>query len=171
MYLNCHSFHSLRYGTISIPDLVLQGKDLGVSAMALTDINTVTGIYEFYKTCTEAGIRPIAGMEFREDHRLLYIALAKNRKGIGEINRHRTRFNMEKVPVPNTAPDFNDVIVIYPIENLPEVLRDFEYIGIRQENLSLLIRVEKQNQQDGRAAACHFWQQGRVQPAQGASCG
>lgn len=142
MYLNCHSFHSLRYGTISIPDLVLQGKTLGVSAMALTDINTVTGIYEFYKTCTEAGIRPIAGMEFREDHRLLYVALAKNRKGIGEINRHRTRFNMEKMPVPNAAPDFNDVIVIYPIENLPEVLRDFEYIGIRQENLSLLIRPE-----------------------------
>ena len=94
MYLNCHSFHSLRYGTISVADLVHQGKAVGASAMALTDINTVTGIYEFYKTCTEAGIKPIAGMEFRENNRLLYIAIAKNRKGIGEINRHRTKFNM-----------------------------------------------------------------------------
>ena len=145
MYLNCHSYHSLRYGTISIADLVCQGKALGLSAMALTDINTVTGIYEFYKTCTEAGIKPIAGMEFRENNRLLYIAIAKNRKGIAEINRHRTNFNMEGLPVPDTAPDFSDVVVIYPIENLPATLRDFEYIGIRAENLSLLIRPEWKN--------------------------
>lgn len=145
MYLNCHSFHSLRYGTIPVTDLVLQGKSLGVTAMALTDINTVTGIYEFYKACTAAGIKPIAGMEFRENHKLLYIALAKNRKGIGEINRHRTRFNLEGLPVPDTAPDFNDVVVIYPVENLPDTLKDHEYIGIRAENLSILIRPEWKN--------------------------
>jgi DNA polymerase-3 subunit alpha/error-prone DNA polymerase len=145
MYLNCHSFHSLRYGTISITDLVHQGKAVGASAMALTDINTVTGIYEFYKTCTKAGIKPIAGMEFRENNRLLYIAIAKNRKGIGEINRYRTKYNLEGLPVPDTSPEFKEVTVIYPIENLPDTLRNFEYIGIRPENLSLLIRPEWKN--------------------------
>lgn len=145
MYFNCHSFHSLRYGTISIADLIFQAKASGITAMALTDINTVTGIYEFYKTCKEAGIKPIVGMEFREDNKLLYIALAKSRQGIGEINRHRTKYNLEGMPVPNTAPDFKDVIVIYPIENLPDTLKDFEYIGIRTENLSLLIRPQWKN--------------------------
>ena len=47
MYLNCHSFHSLRYGTIPLDDLIEQGVRSGVTAMALTDINTVTGIYDF----------------------------------------------------------------------------------------------------------------------------
>lgn len=145
MHFNCHSFHSLRYGTISITDLILKAKTSGINAMALTDINTVTGIYEFYKICMEAGIKPIVGMELREDNKLLYIALAKSRQGIGEINRHRTKFNLEGLPVPNTAPDFKDVIVIYPIENLPDTLRDFEYIGIRTENLSLLIRPQWKN--------------------------
>src|SRR5690242_8845626 len=98
MYLNCHSFHSLRYGTIPVNDLVVLGKSLGVTAMALTDINTVTGIYEFYKACLEAGIKPLAGMEFREGNTLLYIAIAKNRSGIGEINRHRTQYNLEGLP-------------------------------------------------------------------------
>ena len=47
MYLNCHSFHSLRYGTIPLLDLVQQAVFCGVKIMALTDINTVTGIYDF----------------------------------------------------------------------------------------------------------------------------
>lgn len=142
MYLNCHSFHSLRYGTIPVSELVALGKSCGATAMALTDINTITGIYEFYKACNEAGIKPIVGMEFRENNKLLFIALAKSRTGLGEINRHRTKFNLEGLSVPLSAPDFNDVIVIYPIDNLPEKLRDFEYIGIRTGEVSLLIRPE-----------------------------
>lgn len=148
MYLNCHSFHSLRYGTIPISDLVALGKTLEVTAMALTDINTVTGIYEFYRTCKEAGIKPLVGMEFREDNNLLYIALAKNRSGIGEINRHRTKYNLEGLPIPPFAPMFKDVFVIYSIENLPDTLRDFEYIGIKPENLPLLIRSEWKSKMD-----------------------
>ncbi|MGQ3087284.1 PHP domain-containing protein, partial [Flavobacterium sp.] len=142
MYLNCHSFHSLRYGTIPVADLVALGKACGAPAVALTDINTVTGIYEFYKNCTEAGIKPIVGMEMREGNRLLYIALAKNRKGLGEINRHRTKYNLEGTPLPYFATDFENVAVIYPVQNVPESLKSCEYIGIRPEDLSLLIRPE-----------------------------
>lgn len=40
MYLNCHSYHSLRYGTLSIEGLVQQAVDCKVSVLALTDINT-----------------------------------------------------------------------------------------------------------------------------------
>ncbi len=142
MYLNCHSFHSLRYGTIPVADLVSLGKVCGAAAMALTDINTVTGIYEFYKLCNEAGIKPVVGMEMREDNRLLYIALAKNREGLGEINRHRTKYNLDGIPMPAIAPDFADVAVIYPLHNVPVSLREYEYIGVRPEELSLLIRPQ-----------------------------
>lgn len=148
MHLNCHSFHSLRYGTISVADLVAIGKSLGVTAMALTDINTVTGIYEFYKACKDAGIKPIVGMEMREDDRLLYIALAKNRAGLAEINRHRTHYNLQRLPLPEVAPDFKEVIVIYPIEKLPDALRDFEYVGIPAESLSSLIRPQWKDRLD-----------------------
>jgi hypothetical protein len=49
MYINCHSYHSLRYGTIPLNELVQQAASCGVETMALTDINTVTGIYDFIK--------------------------------------------------------------------------------------------------------------------------
>lgn len=140
MYLNCHSFHSLRYGTIPVADLIALGKACDVTAMALTDINTVTGIYEFYRLCREAGIKALVGMELREDNKLLYIALAKNRSGLAEINRWRTRHNLENLPLPNFAPDFENVVVIYPVGNVPDSLKAFEYIGMRPESLSMLIR-------------------------------
>ena len=78
MFLNCHSFHSLRYGTIPLDDLIRQAADCGVTAAALTDINTVTGIYDFIKGCEASGIKPLVGIEFRCRHKFRYIGLAKN---------------------------------------------------------------------------------------------
>jgi len=147
MYLNCHSFHSLRYGTIPLDELVPQALACGVTAMALTDINTVTGIYDFIKQCNESGIKPIVGMEFRYQNELRYIGLAKNAKGLAEMNRFLTRHNFENTILPLHAPDFSDVFVIYPLENVPADLRDNEYIGIRPEELPKLILSDWKSRQ------------------------
>jgi len=149
MYLNCHSFHSLRYGTIPLQELVQQAAAFGVKAMALTDINTVTGIYEFIKACAEVNIKPLVGIEFRSGSKLHFIGLAKNREGIGEMNRLVTTHNFEETQYPDQAPHFKNVFVIYPLENVPDVLREYEFIGIRPEQLTRLFnqgwkdRVEK----------------------------
>lgn len=138
MYLNCHSFHSLRYGTIPLPELVHLGTSCNAKAMALTDINTVTGIYDFVKACNAAGIKPIVGVEFRHGGKLRYIGLAKNRNGIGEMCRFLTSHNFENTALPLEAPDFKDVFVIYPSENRPSELKDNEFIGVRPEEISRL---------------------------------
>ena len=142
MYLNCHSFHSLRYGTISVEDLVQKAQNLGIKQLVLTDINTVTAIYDFKKLCEDAGIKPIAGMEIRRENRLLYIAIAQEFSGIGEVNRMITAHNCDNEELSETAPDFENVFIIYPINNIPLILKRNEYIGIRQEELNLLIRPE-----------------------------
>lgn len=143
MYLNCHSYHSLRYGTLSLDELVQQAKACNVTALALTDINTVTGIYDFTKACQKAGIKPIVGMEIRGDaNRLLYIALAKKRSGIGEICRLLTARNCDNTELPLTAPNFKDAITIYPVSNVPEQLKENEYVGIRPDQLNILIRPQ-----------------------------
>ncbi|MFZ0598432.1 MAG: PHP domain-containing protein, partial [Flavobacterium sp.] len=148
MYLNCHSFHSLRYGTIPLEELIAQAVTSGITAMALTDINTVTGIYDFIKGCDAAGIKPVIGMEFRSEHQLRYIGLAKNASGLAEMNRFLTRHNFENTILPFSAPEFKDVFVIYPLENVPNVLRENEYIGIRPEQLQKLILSEWKKKQD-----------------------
>ena len=142
MFLNCHSYHSLRYGTIPIDELVAQAKTCGATALALTDINTVTGIYDFVKLCHEANIKPIVGVEFRQNNQLLFIGLAKNQKGIGEMCRLLTKHNLEKSNLPYFAPNFEHVIIIYSPENSPENLRDFEYIGIKPEQVIKLFKPD-----------------------------
>jgi len=135
MYLNCHSYHSLRYGTIPLNELVELAVTCNVKALALTDVNTVTGIYDFVKECKSVNIKPLVGMEFRSLHKLHFIALAKTKDAIGEMCRLRTKHNFEESILPQFAPDFNNVIVIYPLDNLPLILKEFEYVGIRPEQL------------------------------------
>jgi len=142
MYLNCHSFHSLRYGTIPLQELIEQAIANKVTALALTDINTVTGIYEFIKTCKDEGIKPLVGIEFRQENKLHYIGLAKTYEGLGEMNRFLTQHNFDGTPLPLVAPDFENVMIIYPIENVPAVLKTNEYAGIRPEQLLLLYHAK-----------------------------
>jgi DNA-directed DNA polymerase III PolC len=147
MYLNCHSFHSLRYGTIPLDQLIEQAVAAGASSMALTDINTVTGIYDFIKGCQSYGIKPIVGMEFRSEHKLRFIGLAKNVDGLAQMNRFLTRYNFDKTILPELAPEFENVFVIYPLENAPDILKENEYIGIRAEQLHKLVVSEWKNRQ------------------------
>ena len=142
MFLNCHSYHSLRYGTLSIEALVQQAYKSGTKELVLTDINTVTGIYEFKKECENYGIKPIAGVEVRKENKLLYIAVAKEFSGIGEINRVLTEHNCDDEELTEKAPPFEQVFVIYPITNIPETLQEHEFIGLREEELNLMIRPE-----------------------------
>jgi DNA-directed DNA polymerase III PolC len=142
MYLNCHSFHSLRYGTIPLLDLIQQAVVCGVKTMALTDINTVTGIYDFTKACNELGIKPLVGIEFRCNHQLQYIGLAKNADGLSEMNRFLTKHNFDNRPLPLAAPEFKEVVIIYPFENKPAELKDHEFIGISPDQLPKLFLPE-----------------------------
>lgn len=139
MFLNCHSYHSLRYGTISVEELVQQSVELGIDVAALTDINTITGIYEFHKLCWQHHIKPVVGVEIRKENRLYYICLAKSRTGISEINRLLTEHNCNGKELPEYHPQFSAVTVIYPLNDFPTKLNRNEYIGIRPEEVNLLV--------------------------------
>ncbi len=144
MYLNTHSYYSLRYGTFSVEALVRQAKKLGVAAMALTDINNVTGIPDFVKACKKEGIKPIGGIEFREKNRLLYIGIAKNNNGFRQLNRLLSHSALNKQPLPYPCPELSDVYIIYPYgTRLNRPLLNHEWIGIKPSQGSTLIRVDK----------------------------
>lgn len=145
MYLNCHSYHSLRYGTIPLKDLIAEAVLHGIKAMALTDINTVTGIYDFIKACQEKEIKPLIGMEFRYNHEFRYIGLAQNAEGLAEMNVFLTEHNFSGETLPLRAPKFKSVFVIYTLENAPETLFENEFIGVRPEEVSSLLTSKHKN--------------------------
>lgn len=56
-----------------------------------------------------------------------------------------TEYNYEVKELPPQAPGFQEVFVIYPVSNAPEKLKENEYIGIRPDQLNMLIRPEWKN--------------------------
>ena len=132
MYLNTHSFFSLRYGTMDIDQLLDQAVVNGIPVLALTDINTSMGIPEFIRKAKERKIRPVAGIEFRNKDELVFIGVAKNREGLRELNEYLTWHNMKKLDFDLEGWDFRNVFVVYPFGKVQgSDLRDFEFTGVR----------------------------------------
>src|SRR5665648_386478 len=143
MYLNTHSYFSLRYGTLSIDELLDLAVLNGLKSLCLTDINTTMGIPEFVKKAQQKGIKPIAGCEFRKDDELLFIGLAKNREGLKELNDFQSEHNLQKKTYPANAPEFGNVFVIYPFgRKSPSELHENELTGIHPEEMNRLLTSE-----------------------------
>lgn len=94
VHLHNHSEYSLLDGLSKIKNMVKRTKDLGMSAIAITDHGNLYGAIKFFRTAQEAGIKPIIGCEVYVTKRSLHdkeagvdkdynhlILLAKNEKG------------------------------------------------------------------------------------------
>lgn len=146
MLLNLHSYYSLRYGTMSLDDLIDGMMACGYDTAVLTDINNSTGSIDFIQRGRKAGLNLLSGMELRQGDQLRFIAIAKNAAGFQEINEYRTKLNERALMVPERAPEFNNVFIVYPFRSIsvPE-LRDYEFIGIRPAERNFIVLEEKRN--------------------------
>ncbi len=138
MYLNVHSYFSLRYGMLSLERLMEEAQKNGVRAMALTDINNSMGVVDFVKLCNESGIHPMAGIEFRNGDRYLYTGIAMNNEGFAELNDFLSDRNEAKEDFPERPPEFEHVYIIYIWDNRPERLKSNELIGVRPRDVNRL---------------------------------
>ncbi|AWH73289.1 DNA polymerase III subunit alpha [Dokdonia sp. Dokd-P16] len=139
MYLNNHSYFSLRYGTISEEELLDLAIHEGCTHFALTDINNTSGCLNFVRRAKEKNIKPIIGVDFRNNTKQCYVALAMNNQGFLEINNYLSKHLHNKTPFPDQAPHFENVAIIYPFENVMELgkvtFASNEYIGVRAKDI------------------------------------
>ncbi len=63
VHLHVHSEYSLLDGACRLDGLISRAKELGQSAVAVTDHGVMYGLVEFYKAAQKAGIKPILGCE------------------------------------------------------------------------------------------------------------
>lgn len=150
IYLNTHTYYSLRYGTFGSKTLLQLAQQNGCDAIVLTDINTTSACLEFIRESPKYKIKPIIGVDFRNGIEQQFVAIAKNNLGFEEINFYLTPFLQNKtetesghLPIPNRAPEFKNVFVIYPFKrNQNYTLRENEYVGISPADLDY-IRIKK----------------------------
>lgn len=149
MYLNCHSCYSLRYGLLSPEALVASAKELDIQTLALTDINNTSCTFQFAEACRKNGIKPVLGIEFRQDGELLYVGLAKNDEGWRELCEMLTNSSLSQTPLPVIAPPLKHCFIIY--RKLPKSvlhLEDHEYVGVRPEEVNHLYSSYMKDHQD-----------------------
>ncbi len=150
MYLNAHTYYSLRYGTFSPETLLETASQCGVDSIALTDINNTSGCLNLLREAPKFGLKPILGIDFRNGIEQLYIVIAKNNSGFQEINEYLTPFlrNKTETPtghkeLPSEAPEFKDAFVIYPYQKgFNRQLKKNEFVGIPPSALDY-VRIKK----------------------------
>jgi len=143
MYLSCHSHFSLLYGTLAPKDLFLEAQKNQVRKLVLTDINNTSAFVEMTRICKENEdefrLEVIPGIEFREDGKFLYTAIAMNNDGFEEINHFLSKYNLDRANLPASPPPFSNAFTIFsPDCPLPLNLGEREYIGIKIHEISLL---------------------------------
>ena len=155
MFLNVHSSYSLKYGTQSIEQLISTARALGIHQMVLTDINNSTGAVEFVRECYRQSIareadethkgnipyklKPVVGIEFRFQHQLLYVGIARNKEGMRELNEFLSYHNIYNIPLPEFPPYFENAYVVYPFQKFfRRQLKENEFVGIGSKQLGIL---------------------------------
>jgi DNA polymerase-3 subunit alpha len=84
IHLHTHSHYSLLSALPKINELVRAAKEKGMNALALTDNGNLYGAIEFYKTCKQAGIKPLVGID-------AYVAARSRFDKQAGIDNRRTR--------------------------------------------------------------------------------
>ncbi|MCB9188599.1 MAG: DNA polymerase III subunit alpha [Flavobacteriales bacterium] len=150
MYVNTHTYYSLRYGTLSPHRLLQLAQQAGVEVLAITDINNTSISLEVMRLGSKYNVKVVPGIDFRNGVKQLFIAIPENNMGFQEINEYLTPFLQNKTKVdggilelPEKAPLFENVKVIYPYQKGKNFdLKPFEFIGISPSDLDY-IRIKK----------------------------
>ena len=139
MYLNTHSFFSLRYGTIAIKALLQLALKCGVRQFALTDINSTSASLDFVRLAREAGIEPVLGVDFRNGAQQKFILLARNNFGLENIHDYLSQFlHATVMHIPERAKKMEGTYVIYPFQKEVFSLKENEFIGVKPSDLNVL---------------------------------
>ena len=97
VHLHVHTEYSLLDGFARIAKLCKTCKEMGMTAVAMTDHGNMYGTIPFYDECHKVGIKPILGCEFYVADDLLVkqgrqklehlILLAKNQEGFYNLSK------------------------------------------------------------------------------------
>ena len=108
MLLNCHTYYSFCYGTLSIVELLNGVKQKGYSSFVLADINNTSACIDAIRMSEQQGIKAILGIDFRNGIKQQYVGIAINNEGFRELNEHLSCHLHTNITFHSEAPAFNN---------------------------------------------------------------
>ena len=111
-----HSHYSILDSTMSVDDLVAAAVETEMTAIAITDRNSVAGAVQFYKKAKAAGLHPVIGAELKFAKNPI-VLLAENGRGYANLCRILTA----GATLPTLSTYREGLICLTPSEeNLPQ---------------------------------------------------
>ncbi|MFT7071742.1 MAG: DNA polymerase-3 subunit alpha [Patiriisocius sp.] len=139
MFINTHTFYSLRYGTLAPKELLEYLQKVATTRFALTDINTASACMNILRMAPEYSISPSVGIDFRNGAQQQFIMLAATNQGFQNMNDYLSYFLHTKTEIPEIAETIPHTYVIYPFEKFQQKqLKEHEFIGVRAQDLNKL---------------------------------
>ena len=145
-----YSYYSWRFGCMSEEALLALAAKMGYRHLALTDVHSMSGAWNFLQLAPRYGIHPVVGMSFHRPGEALplYVGLACSRHGLYQLNTFLSHYIQRGEPLPDRAPPLPEVHFVYPLrrfyddsspalERLLQHLRfsENEWVGIAPEEL------------------------------------
>ncbi|MES2629025.1 MAG: DNA polymerase III subunit alpha, partial [Bacteroidota bacterium] len=148
MLLNCHTYYSYKFGTLTIEELLENAQKAGHDCVALTDINSTSAVINFLRLAPQYGITPVIGIDFRNGADQKYVGLARTNEGYRELNEHLNAHSHDNIPFANHAPAFQHAYVIYKRGTVaPSQLRENEYLGVSVREVNQLAFADRKAEQ------------------------
>lgn len=139
MYLNTHTYYSLRYGVFDTQTLLQLTNQYGFDSVALTDVNNTSACISFIREAQKIGVRPVVGVDFRNGVQQQFVMIAKNNHGFEQINHYLTTILHHNETVPHVAPELEDTFVIYPFDKrIHRELKEHEFLGVRPDDIATI---------------------------------
>jgi DNA-directed DNA polymerase III PolC len=178
MFLNTHSWFSLRYGVLRPEELLAEAQAAGVTCMALTDVHCTAGGPDFARLAPKYGVRPVLGVDFRDGAIQRYVGLARDHDGYERLCGFLSGLLHEghagkPARIPDRAPALEGVVWVYPWARRaerttdgaprspwqqPGGLRPDECVGVRPGELGALrlaLQRDPEGTPSGRMVALH----------------
>lgn len=145
MLLNCHTYYSFCFGTLSVDELLEEACKRGYTSLAVTDINNTSACIDLVRKAKDYNIKPVAGIDFRNGVQQQYIGIAANAHGFRELNEHLTAHLHGNMPFDTKAPAFEQAYVVYPLRHyFGQPLRDNEFVGVSLKELNSIAFLSAQ---------------------------
>ena len=135
MHLNTHSRFSLRYGVLSVDDILSWAQANGVTRMALTDVGTTSANWDFVRRAEGFGVSPVLGIDVRNGNVRRLVALAQHTAGYKALCRWYSELNLAGAPFPERLPKAvrdAGVATIHPWSVWHENIKDVAPLGTNE---------------------------------------
>jgi DNA polymerase III subunit alpha len=139
MLLNCHTFYSFCYGTLSAEELIEEVRRKGYRRFVLSDINNTSAILDALRLTQGTDMQVLPGIDFRNGVLQQYVGIAKNNAGFRELSEHLTAHLHGETPFVLPPPIFENAWLIRPLAAFSGgAPAEHEFIGISLKELALL---------------------------------